>query len=333
MCIINGMKIRPIMADSGTFGFYGEGYWWHWIAFPFICWLKWFGTFVSKTVTAHAREGNMPLKENGQPKEYLPKCIFLDEKRWLKGGMLNAVGLSNFGITVHLLCLRIWQPKHPWFFSVMPLGTTLDKKICECRELVQEINFHKGGFQYEPIVVINISCPNTGEEIACVSSDVHQMLDVFAQYGVTLVAKVAVNMPIGQVLKIAEHPNCVGIHVTNTIPWGQLPKEILWRVFPDCWDEDEERWVSPLAEYGGGGYSGKDLLPMVSKYVYNLREMGMDKPIIAGGGIFSGDDVWRLRDAGADVVSVASPVILRPWKIPEIVVAAWLYNFREKRRT
>lgn len=329
---INGKKIRPIIADSGTFGFYGEGYWWHWIAFPFICWLKWFGTFVSKTVTAKEREGNMPLKDDGQPREWFPKCIFLDWKRFWRGGMLNAVGLSNFGIMRHLLWLRMWQPRRPWFFSVMPMGATSDDKLEECRVLAGEIAFHMGRFTHDPIVVVNISCPNTGEEIACVGQDVSRMLEVFGCYGIRPVVKVAVNMPLDQVMRIAEHNHCAGIHVTNTVPWAELPDDILKRVFPDCWDEDQKEWVSPLAEYGGGGYSGKDLLPMVSKYVYSLRQMGMEKPIIAGGGVFSCDGVGRLRDAGADIVSVASPVLLRFWKIPGIVAAAWLYDVVEKRR-
>lgn len=107
MPVINDVKIRPIVADSGTFGFYGEGYWWHWLVYPFICWIKWFGTFVSKTVTAEARKGNMPLTTEGRPQELFPKCVFIDRKRWIRGGMFNAVGLSNYGINYHLLSLSL----------------------------------------------------------------------------------------------------------------------------------------------------------------------------------------------------------------------------------
>ena len=212
------------------------------------------------------------------------------------------------------------------------MGATLDERLEECRVLARGIAFRRGRFHHKPIVVMNISCPNTGEAIACIGDDVRRMLGVFDWEGLDVVVKVAVTMPVEQALEIARHPNCAGIHVTNTIPWSELPEDILRRVFPDCWDEDLEEWVSPLAEFGGGGYSGKDLLPMVARWVYSARQMGMETSIIAGGGIFSGDDVFHLRSAGADVVSVASPVILRPWKIPGIVVAAWLYDVVEKRR-
>lgn len=219
--------------------------------------------------------------------------------------------------------------------SVMPLGKTIEEKGKECRDIAKNIKSHQScgyGFRQPPLLVMNISCPNTGEKLTSASDEAKQLLDVFAQLDLSVVVKVAVTMPVEQAFEIARHPNCAGIHVTNTVPWAELSEKILKRVFPDCWDEESKEWVSPLAEFGGGGYSGKDLLPMVARWVYEARQMGMEKPIIAGGGIFSGDDVFHLRSAGADVVSVASPVILRPWKIPGIVAAAWLYDVVEKRR-
>lgn len=327
----NTFRIYPIVADSGTFGFGGEGYWWHWIASPFIIWLRWFGTFASKTVTAEGREGNMPLNADGTPRERFPRCVFLDWKRWLKGGMLNAVSLSNFGVLVHLALNGWLHRKRSWMLSFMTVGETIEEKLEESRRFVDVIKPFLQHFQRLPIIVLNISCPNTGEELDFWDQNVHRILDVLAELGLAVIVKVSVDMPVKQVKIIASHQACTGIQVTNTLHWTKLPESILRRVFPDTWNEDIGGWVSPLLTFGGGGYSGKDLLPIVLRWVRGARDAGIEKFIIAGGGIFSPRDVWRLREAGANAVSIASPVILRPHMVPLIVLAAWLYDFFHER--
>ncbi len=330
---IGNVRIAPIVADSGTFGFYGEGYWWHWLAWPFLFWLKQFGTFVGKTVTANQRDGNMRLNPDGTPMNWFPDCIFIDWYRWIKGGMLNAVGLSNFGAYAHLSDEN-WQKRtKPWMLSFMPMGGTIEEKIEECRKFFGDMNVTLHSFRIRPILVLNISCPNTEHALCALASDVHRMLDILAQLGLEIIVKVSVDMPVAQVVEIVRHPACKAIQVTNTIHWSKLPEAILRRVFPDCWDEDERKWISPLAQYGGGGYSGKDLLLMVVFWIREAIQAGLEKPIIGGGGIFSPVDVWRVRRAGAVAVSIASPAMLRTFMVPLIVLAAWLYDVFNGEKT
>ena len=77
--------------------------------------------------------------------------------------------------------------------------------------------------------------------------------------------------------------------------------------------------MSPLAEFGGGGLSGKPLLPIVAEWVASAKKAGITKPIIAGGGILSPNDVNVLKDAGASSVSVSSAAILRGWRVNKII--------------
>ena len=75
--LINGIDFGSVWAMSGFFNFYGQGWPYHKI-------LKILGvdlkpiTFVSKTVTLLAREGNMPLKKNLMPVELIPKSIYIN---------------------------------------------------------------------------------------------------------------------------------------------------------------------------------------------------------------------------------------------------------------
>ena len=111
---------------------------------------------------------------------------------------------------------------------------------------------------------------------------------------------------------MAAHPGCDAIIMSNTIPWGQLPDRIDWK---GLFGTD----VSPVAKYGGGGLSGKPLLPIVTDWIRGARVKGVVKPIVAGGGILSKADADRMLDAGADAVELGSVAFLRPWRVQGII--------------
>lgn len=320
---IGERNIAPILADSGTFGFFGEGYWWHCMVWLFIWPLKRFATLGSKTVTAFPNVGNMPLNDDGTPKDRFPKCIFIDVRRWISGAILNAVKLSNYGAWA---CLRDgrWQElERQWILSFMPVEISIEGKMRECRRFVDIVRVYSDTFRVRPIIALNVSCPNA-EPVNL--SMVGRMLDVLGDLGLEIVVKVSVEMSCADTVTISQHPKCSAIHVSNTLHWSKLPESVLRKVFPDCWNEERGEWVSPLEEFGGGGYSGKELLPMVLDWIRDARKAGLKKPIIGGGGILTPLDVWRVRRAGASVVAVASVAMLRPWRVPGIVLAAWAYD-------
>ncbi|MEK7078406.1 MAG: hypothetical protein AAB911_02450, partial [Patescibacteria group bacterium] len=113
---------------------------------------------------------------------------------------------------------------------------------------------------------------------------------------------------------IANHSACDAICISNTIPWGQLPDRIDWEgLFGSK--------ISPLAHLGGGGLSGKPLLPLVIDWITKARRVGLRKHINAGGGILSIKDGMKVFMAGADSISLGSIAFLRPWRVEGIIHA------------
>jgi len=125
--------------------------------------------------------------------------------------------------------------------------------------------------------------------------------------------KFNVSAPIWAVREITNDPNCDAICISNTIHWDDLPKVGIDRV--KLFDTD----VSPLAEFGGGGLSGKPLLSLVVKWVCMARLAGIEKPINAGGGILSPNGVNRLYWASASSLFIGSVANLRPWMVQKII--------------
>jgi dihydroorotate dehydrogenase len=113
-------------------------------------------------------------------------------------------------------------------------------------------------------------------------------------------------------MQIGEHRNCAGLICSNSIPWGQMKSRIDWEgLFGSH--------ISPLSFYGGGGLSGKPLLPIVRDWISSIRGYGFEKPIIGGGGVLSAEDADVLLDAGATAIELGSVSILRPWRVRSII--------------
>ena len=107
------------------------------------------------------------------------------------------------------------------------------------------------------------------------------------------------------------------ITITNTVAFGKFPGQIDWKKLFGS-------ETSPLAHIGaagGGGLSGKPLLPLVVKWIAHVREMGVKTPIIGGGGILSIADAELVLRAGADAVSLGCVSMLRPWRVASIIHA------------
>ncbi|MEA3323434.1 MAG: hypothetical protein U9Q12_04395 [Patescibacteria group bacterium] len=322
------VKLSPVILASGTMGFFGEGYPYHKFIWPFVWIAKKLAMFVAKTVTVDEVAGNMPLKDDSSPKQMRPDCIFIDFIRWLRGGMLNAVGLSNFGVEYYLK-LGEWQKrKKPFAISLMLVRGTREERADEAREFVEIMLRHLDQFNVLPILKLNISCPNTSHDVCGLVGEQREILSILTPLGLEIVVKVNALSNIENVRKIADHGACSGICVSNTLPWGDLPDWIKWKIFPEFIE-------SPLAKYGGGGFSGKDMLPIVIVWIARARQAGITKPIVGGGGIFTPLGVWRMYRAGASSISIGSPLLFRPWMVPLNIFTAyvlfkWIPKIRRK---
>ena len=303
--IFGGVDFRRVSNASGARGFYGEGYSFHRFLKPLG--LDYAGaTFTAKTVTWAPRDGNMPLASSLQPKDFKPSCIVVKLR---KGVVLNAVGLSNPGIVG--MCY-LWHRQRgygsvgsPWMISIAAVGTEPGERAHEIRMIAATLQTAQ--LQEPYAIQLNLSCPNTGhdqEEL------LHEAEGFYADI------RSRVRNPVLFKLNMLVKPDIAlrlpgeGFVVSNTLPWGTPGVD--WR---GLFGSE----ISPLAHLGGGGLSGKPLLPMVCEWIKRARDAGITRPIIGGGGILSKRDADRVLASGASAIELGSVSILRPWRVAGII--------------
>lgn len=312
--ILRGINFGHVFNASGARNFFGEGYWFHKYLEPLG--LRYTGsTFVAKTTTLHARlnpaagQGNMPMRDDGvTPVEWRPKCIVV---RLREGVVLNAVGLSGPG--AHKLLARgAWQARtKPFLLSFMSVETTSVERASELDEFVALLKSRLTDFRAPIGLQINVSCPNVGLAAFELIKEVHYILEIAGRLNIPLIPKINALILPEAAREIMEHPNCDAICCSNTIPWDKVAENIRLRAFGTQ--------TSPLAAFGGGGVSGKPLLPLVRGWIQTVRGLGCPKPIIGGGGILSFADAKTLLEAGASAVELGSISLLRPWRIRHLI--------------
>lgn len=318
--ILRGIEFGPVLDSSGVRNFFGQGY-------PFHKKLRRFGlsfegsTFVAKTTTFDRREGNMPLKNDYMPQEYTPRCIVV---RFKEGVVLNAVGLSGPGAKILFEDGRWQNMTEPFFISFMSVAETSTQRTIELEKFVALFQSYISSFKAPVGLQINYSCPNVGLKTDALIDEVQDGLEIASSLHIPLMPKFNVCMPLDDAEKIAKHKSCDALCVSNTIPWGNYSYLINWSKLFGTKE-------SPLKEFGGGGLSGKPLLPLVAFWVRVARQHGITKPINAGGGILSPCDVDALYHAGASSIFVGSVAILRPWRVKKIIQHAH-FLFSKKNR-
>lgn len=308
---LRGVDFGPVWDASGVRGFFGEGYWYH-------KWLKPVGlsfkgsTFVAKTTTLAPRKGNMELAEDGlSPKRRRPDCIVVKMRH---GAALNAVGLSGPGAEA-LFADGRWQARtEPFFLSFMAVGETLAKRLDELNGFMRLFERHRAEFRAPVGLQINLSCPNAGRDFKEIEHEGVMTLAHAASLGIPLVPKFSAATPVDAAARIARHPACDAVCVSNTIPWARVPAADRIELFGSL--------DSPLAAYGGGGLSGAPLFPIVRAWMLRAAVLGFPKPINAGGGILSRHEARTLFELGAASVFVGSAAFLRPWRVRSIIRAA-----------
>lgn len=304
---LKGIEFGRVLGASGVQGFFGEGYWYHPYLRPFG--LDFSGmTFVAKTTTLHPNKGNMELYPDFTPKKQFPDCIVVKVR---KGVALNAIELSGPGAKA-LFSTGKWQARYtPFFISFAAIGKTREERKEELAEFIELFaNTHRW-FRAPVGLQMNYSCPNAGSHPEAVVAEIHEDLSHAARLGVPLMPKFNVLTPIGVVRDVSRHPACDGICVSNTIPWGQRTDRIDWK---GLFGFDR----SPLARYGGGGLSGKVLLPFLLEWLEQARDV-IEKPVSAGGGILSFRDARAVLARGADSIFLGSIAFLRPWRVRKII--------------
>lgn len=311
-------RIEAFIA-SGGMNFWGQGWWWHLLLF----FIRPFGfnakgaCVIGKTTTLDPRKDNMPLTDNYQPREFFPRCIII--KRG-EDSVLNAVGLSGPG-AAELFRHPGWKKvKLPFVYSFMATGGDSKERLEEARNFVTVMK-NRAPIRGNGVALeVNVSCPNTGHNTCEFMGEVLYILRAvndLKKAGIVsaIFLKVNVLMPIEIILDVQKSGLCDAVDCSNTIPWGALYERIPWvEIFGST--------ESPLAEFGGGGLSGKYLLPIVAEWIRTARDKGVFMPIIAGGGILKPEDVLVMKQAGANAISIGSVLMLRPWNVEPIIEEA-----------
>ena len=316
---LRGIRFNWAFDQSGVRNFHGAGW-------PYHKYLRPIGltfngsTFVAKTTTLNPRRGqqygepgNMELVRGGlMPKDVMPDCI----RVWFRKGLaLNAVGLAGPGLK-SLLEIGYWYAlEQPFMISLMTVAATPQERLAELKETVYMMRPYLP-FRARFGIQLNITCPNAAHKPQTAQQviwETQASLAILRQLGddIALVPKIHALFDIPMTAQIAADPNCDALCNSNTIAWADIPEAERLRMFGTL--------ESPLAKYGGGGISGKYLLPKVAYWVQEARRAGINKPIIAGGGILHPRDVTLLAKVGASAIAVGSAAFLRPWRVQRII--------------
>jgi len=278
----NGEQVE-FFTGSGALGFDGRGWWWE---YP----LRWAGVLnphdfaiVVKTLTLRPRRGNL--------RWYAPwGCV-----RLIRGGTVNAVGLTNPGID---WWLRACYPRMRRM-GLQIVVSVYPESLAEAQAFAEKLR----PLQITAIE-LNASCPNVAHCEADAVNHVRTIAQALADTGHPLIVKVGYDQPyvaIAQALEgIAE-----AIHAINAVPWRL--------VYPNQ--------PSPLAKLGGGGVSGEPIRPFVREAIQRLTQAAT-LPIIAGGGIYTLQDLQELWELGARAFSIGTLFLRAPW-MPNRLVRAW----------
>ena len=309
---LQNTTFRPVWQASGATNFFENGWWYGPLAHCLGgTWQK--TTFVAKTTTLMPRAGNMPLMKNGTtPRDLNPDCIKVN---FAKAVVVNAVGLSGPGAQF-LFERGLWQKRtEPFILSFMAVEHTRERRLDELHEFGRLLQHFLPQFHAQVGVQLNYSCPNTGHKTAELADEIDEGLSSMGPLlTVPLIPKVNVHLPIPIAVRLGRNKHLSALNVSNTIPWGSDDR-IDWKSFFGSED-------SPLTKYGGGGLSGKPLLPLVANWVIQARSAGFSKPINAGGGILYPNDINALKAAGAEGVSLGTIGMLRPWNMKSVIARA-----------
>ena len=319
---LKGIDFGNIFLASGTLNSLGQG-WRHHKIYKFIPGFDFSGAiFISKTTTLPEKKGNMPLGKNLQPKEFFPDCVRV---YFWKGVVLNSVALSGPGAS-KLLAKKIWQGRtKPFMISFMSLGKTLEKKLREIESFVSILEKALPDFKAPIGIQVNVSCPNIKKySTKDMTKDSLAILEPFKRLNsipidLKISAVDAFDAGVDFIKEIESSRLCDCLTCSNTIPWGCMPNWIDWKKLFGAIE-------SPLAHLGGGGLSGKPLLPIVIDWLRQVRDAGVTMQIKAGGGILSSGDALQMLRSGADAIEIGCVTILRPWRVKGIIETAKRYE-------
>ena len=264
---------NPVMTASGTFGSgmeYGE----------FVD-LNRLGAVVTKGVASTPWPGND-----------VPRIAEV------YGGMLNAIGLQNPGISVFLERDLPFLEQYDTKVIVNVCGKTIEEYL----DVVEKL-----GDSSVDMLEINVSCPNVKEGAIAFGQNADSLYEITSR--IKKVAKQPVIMKLSpnvtditEMARAAEAAGSDAISLINTITGMKI---------------DIHRRKFALANKTGG-MSGPAIKPVAVRMVYQCAE-AVKIPIIGMGGIRDGEDAIEFLMAGATAGSVGAMNFANPYATTDVI--------------
>lgn len=223
-----------------------------------------------------------------------------------EGGMINAVGLANPGLTevsrTHVPWLARNHARTRKLYNVV--GFAVDEFAAVVRGLEEAASANPGGVDgYE----LNVSCPNVKQGGTEFGADSNSLKAVVAGARAAtqrkLFVKLSPTLPdIATAARIAVDSGADGVTVVNTIPGLVIDVELR----------------KPVLGFGSGGVSGRAILPVGVLATWKVSR-AVTVPVMGLGGVASGTDALQYIMAGASLVGVGTATMRDP-RTPERVV-------------
>lgn len=307
---LRGIDLGNVFAASGSLNFLGEGYWFHKYLKILTLGLSSFSgaTFIAKTTPYDPNPGNMPLNRKLQPREWRPKCIWVDP---LKKIALNSVGLTSPGAE-YLFRRNVWQNlRKPFGLSFMAIKATKEERLEEARKYCALLKKELPRFKAPIFLQINVSCPNTRHSPRELIREALELLQIFSVLSIPLDLKLNIAADLKLLKEIQASGLCDVVTCSNTILFGWFPEKINWnKLFPQG---------SPLSDLGGGGLSGSPVFPLVIGWCRRMREGGITMPLKLSNGIIYPHQVDIVEKAGGNAIELGSIDFIRPLNIKRII--------------
>lgn len=264
---------NPVMTASGTFG---SG-----IEYSEFVDLNRLGGVVTKGVAATPWQGN-PTPRVAE----------------VYGGMLNAIGLQNPGISVFMERDIPFLEKYDTNVIVNVCGKTIEEYL----EVVERL-----ADTSVAMLEINVSCPNVKEGAIAFGQNADCLYEITSRIKEKarqpIIMKLSPNVTdITEMAKAAEAAGADAISLINTITGMKI---------------DIHRRKFVLANKTGG-MSGPAIKPIAVRMVYQCAQ-AVKIPIIGMGGIATGEDAIEFLMAGASAVSVGAMNFVDPYTTIKVI--------------
>lgn len=207
--------------------------------------------------------------------------------------MINAVGLSGEGIshaTDEFKKYKQMCPNNPLIVSI------ISKNLEGFAAVTQAANKTSAD-----LIEVNISCPNVedefGRSFAAVAETAYKSTKLVKENtDLPVIIKISPNVTsIIEIAKAVEEAGADAINMGNTLGPGMVI---------------DTHFRKPVLANKMGGVSGPAMKPITVKNVWQIHQ-STNLPIIATGGVLTGNDALEMILAGATLVGVGSGVYYR----------------------